>query len=64
MNKIARYFSEVREELKKVSWPKRKQVAYDTTSVIITIVISILLLVLIDAAFAKLVNLVIIGDSI
>lgn len=64
MNKISRYFKEVKQELMKVSWPKKSQVINDTVSVLATVVISIAFLAAADFLFSKLANLILIGEKI
>lgn len=50
---IKRYFKETKAEMKKVSWPTRKEVLQHTEVVIISIVIIGLALWLVDLAFGK-----------
>lgn len=50
---IKRYFKETKAEMKKVSWPARKEVLQHTQVVLISIIIIGLALWLVDLAFAK-----------
>jgi preprotein translocase subunit SecE len=54
--KIARYFREVVEELKKVSWPKKSEVAKLTATVIILSAIVGLYLGGLDVLFTSLLS--------
>ncbi len=46
--KIFRFFREVRLEMKKVTWPNRKEITGSTTVVIITVIIVSIYLGIID----------------
>ncbi|NLM43080.1 MAG: preprotein translocase subunit SecE [Clostridiales bacterium] len=50
---IKRYFRETKAEMKKVSWPEKKEVLQHTQVVIISIVVIGLALWLVDLVFAK-----------
>lgn len=54
IKKIKDYFIGVVEEAKKVSWPSRKQLYYNTLSVIGVIAGMTIVFGLIDSGFAKL----------
>lgn len=59
---VVAYFRSIIVEIKKISFPTRKQVITDSTVVLGAIVISILLIGLFDGAISKLIkNLVIKG---
>ncbi len=59
---ILDYFRSVVVEIKKISFPARKQVITDSTVVLSAIILSILLIGLFDGAISKLIkNLVIKG---
>jgi preprotein translocase subunit SecE len=49
----AAFFREVRGELRKVAWPTRAEVANYSTIVFISLVFIIILIFLLDLAFAK-----------
>jgi preprotein translocase subunit SecE len=53
IQKIIVFFQEVRSELKKVSWPSKKDVVGATTVVIITTLIMGLFLGIIDLVLSK-----------
>lgn len=57
-HKIMRFFREVRVELKKVTWPNRKQTAGSTVVVIILVFIIASFLGLVDFGLSKLVQIV------
>ena len=57
-HKTMRYFREVRVELKKVTWPNRKQTAGSTVVVIILVFIIATFLGLVDFGLSKLVQVV------
>jgi preprotein translocase SecE subunit len=63
MKFITNYFSEVRQELAKVSWPKRDIVIGHTTSVFISIAVAIFILSGIDFIFSKIANIMFIGGK-
>lgn len=54
-----KFFRETKAEMKKVSWPSRKDVFRHTQVVIISIVFIGLILWLVDLAFGSIVNLLI-----
>ena len=58
---IGNYFVESYGELKKVTWPSRKDTINLSIIVIISILISMLFLTLIDWGLAKIINLLIGG---
>ncbi len=52
------YLKEVREELKKVSWPGRQQVISESAAVFLMVVISATFIYLVDSLFSTLSKLV------
>jgi preprotein translocase subunit SecE len=58
MKKIARYFKESWNELKKVSWPKRGEVVHYTWVVIISTLVFALVLGLVDIGIGQLMDLI------
>ena len=50
-NKIARFFREVKSEMKKVVWPSRKQVIKNTLIVIAAVVVIGILIWVLDVLF-------------
>lgn len=59
LNKITNYFSQSFQELKKVSWPTKKETVNLTIIVGISIIVAMLFLTGIDWVLSKVVNLVI-----
>jgi preprotein translocase subunit SecE len=59
LHKITNYFSQSYRELKKVTWPTKKETVNLTIIVGISIIIAMLLLTGIDWILSKIVNLVI-----
>lgn len=57
--KVKRFLSEVAVELKKVSWPSRKETANMTGVVIVLIFILGAFLALVDGLLAKIIGLII-----
>ncbi len=55
--KISRFFRDVRSELKKVSWPNRKELTKSTFVVLATVVVASLAMVLIDSVFSNIIKL-------
>ena len=53
MRKLIQFLKEVRLELKKVSWPSRKELVGSTTLVIVVSVLAGLFLGLLDIVFFK-----------
>lgn len=50
-NRIARYFKELKSEMKKVVWPSKKQVIKNTLIVIAAVVIIGVVIWILDAVF-------------
>jgi preprotein translocase subunit SecE len=59
MNKIIQFFKEAFGELKKVSWPTRKEVWESTQVVVASVLIISVFLGLVDVLFGFLIKLVI-----
>jgi len=56
MNKAIKFLTEVKEELKKVSWPSPQQVKIATFAVIVFTLVVSLYLWICDLAFSKFIN--------
>ena len=56
--KVKQFLVEARNELKKVTWPTRKQALASTSVVIIVVVIVSLFLGMVDFGLAKIIKLV------
>ena len=50
-NKIARYFKELKSEMKKVVWPSKKQIIKNTLIVIAAVVLIGIVIWILDAVF-------------
>ncbi len=50
-NKVVRFFKEIKSELKKVTWPTKKQVLNNTLIVIAVVVIIGIIIAIFDAIF-------------
>ncbi len=57
--KVKQFLKEVKTELKKVSWPSRRQVIDSTTVVLVTVGVVGLFLWLVDVGLQHLVSLII-----
>jgi len=57
--KVIQFFKEVKNELKKVTWPGRKEVINSTIVVLIATAVLTLFLYLVDVGLSKLVGMVI-----
>ncbi|MGA1845140.1 MAG: preprotein translocase subunit SecE [bacterium] len=57
--KMIQFFKEVKNELKKVSWPGRREVINSTIVVLIATAVITLFLYLVDVGLSKLVGMVI-----
>lgn len=55
--RIGKFFKEARSEIRKVTWPTPKQVARDTLTVIVIVVISALFIGVIDFVFKSLIGM-------
>jgi preprotein translocase SecE subunit len=58
---LVRYFSEILNELKKVVWLSRREIAYLTTLVIIVVIVTGIVLGALDYGFSELVSRVFMG---
>ncbi len=50
---IAKFFREAKSELKKVSWPDKKQLVHNTIVILVFILIATAILSVLDIGFAK-----------
>ncbi len=57
MQKITKFFKEIRGELKRVTWPDRKQVINSTVVVLVTVLISATFLYIVDIGLQQLLSL-------
>lgn len=58
MGRIGKFFREVRSEMKKVSWPKRKELVNSTITVLATVIFFVLFFAVIDTGISKLIRLI------
>ena len=58
-NKITRFFSEVKTEMKKVSWSSRKELISSSGIVIVSVFLLALFIGIVDFVISRVVNLVI-----
>ena len=58
MQKVKDFFNEVVVELKKVTWPDKKQVTTSTVVVLLLVFLTALYLSVVDFGFGKLVSLI------
>ncbi len=56
--KMKGFFNEVVAELKKVTWPTRKQVTTSTLVVIVVVIVTALYLNVVDLGFSYLISLI------
>ena len=56
---VARFFSGVRAEARKVVWPERKETMQSTLMVVVMVLVLSLFLWLVDSSFSALVQMVI-----
>ncbi|MFW6238948.1 MAG: preprotein translocase subunit SecE [Halanaerobiales bacterium] len=54
--KIARFFRQVKGELKKVNWPSQEELKSYTLVVIFTVVVLIIFVGLVDMGFSKIIT--------
>ena len=59
MKRITEFFSEVAREMKKVSWPKRKELTKYTIMVVTTVLFMALFFTVVDLGISELIRLVI-----
>lgn len=55
--KVGRFFREVRAELRKVSWPNRKELTNNTLVVIVTVVVMAAIVSIFDVSLTALFSL-------
>ena len=58
LKRVSRYLREVRQELKKVTWPSKEELISSTVVVLVTVAFFILLIGAMDFIFAELVRFV------
>jgi preprotein translocase subunit SecE len=58
-NKITRFVTEVKTELKKVSWPTREELISSTIVVLVSVAIMAVFVGTCDLVFSRLINLLI-----
>jgi preprotein translocase subunit SecE len=56
--KVINFIKEARTELKKVTWPNRKQLISSTIVVIITVIIVAIFLGVVDLVFSRIVTII------
>lgn len=56
--RLIQYFKEVRSELRKVTWPNRKELTQYTTVVFVSVFIVAFVIWIVDSAFTGLLNLI------
>jgi len=59
LDRLARFLKEVRQEVKKVTWPQRKEVIGSTVVVIVAVFVVSFFLGLIDVTLQKLLSYII-----
>lgn len=57
-NKALKFFRETKSEMKKVSWPDKKQLFHNTVIILVFIIIATVFLSLVDAGFEKALSLI------
>ncbi|KQL41418.1 MULTISPECIES: preprotein translocase subunit SecE [Bacillaceae] len=58
MGRIGKFFREVKSEMKKVSWPKRKELVNSTVTVLATVLFFVVFFAVIDTGLSKLIRLI------
>jgi preprotein translocase subunit SecE len=58
MGRIGKFFRDVKSEMKKVSWPKRKELVNSTITVIATVVFFVLFFAAADTGISSLIRLI------
>lgn len=58
MSRIIEFFRNVRKEMRKVTWPKRKELTSYTITVITTVVILAVFFAIVDTGISELVRLI------
>ncbi|MFF2879300.1 preprotein translocase subunit SecE [Gottfriedia sp. NPDC057991] len=58
VGRIGKFFREVKSEMKKVSWPKRKELVNSTVTVLATVIFFVVFFAVIDTGLSKLIRLI------
>ncbi|MDQ0177379.1 preprotein translocase subunit SecE [Bacillus chungangensis] len=58
MSRIIEFFRNVRKEMRKVTWPKRKELTSYTITVITTVVILAVFFAIVDTGISELIRLI------
>ncbi|PGL67725.1 preprotein translocase subunit SecE [Bacillus sp. AFS055030] len=58
MGRIGKFFREVKSEMKKVSWPKRKELVNSTVTVLATVLFFVVFFAVVDTGLSKLIRLI------
>jgi preprotein translocase subunit SecE len=58
MQRITKFFSEIAREMRKVSWPRRKELTRYTITVLSTVIFFALFFEVIDFGISKLIRLI------
>lgn len=58
MGRIGKFFRDVKSEMKKVSWPKRKELVNSTITVVATVVVFVLFFAVLDTGISELIRLI------
>ncbi|UPM54455.1 preprotein translocase subunit SecE [Gottfriedia acidiceleris] len=58
VGRIGKFFREVKSEMKKVSWPKRKELVNSTVTVLATVLFFVVFFAVIDTGISKLIRLI------
>ncbi|MDP4106725.1 preprotein translocase subunit SecE [Neobacillus sp. PS3-12] len=58
MQRITKFFSDIAREMRKVSWPKRKELTRYTITVLSTVIFFALFFEVIDFGISKLIRLI------
>ena len=56
-NRVVKFFKETKAELKKVTWPGRKQLIHNTLVILFFVIITCIILSVCDVAFSWLLDL-------
>ena len=58
-SRIAKYFRDVRSEMKKVVWPSKKDVKTNTITVLVVVIAAAVVLIVLDLIFGGAIHLVV-----
>ncbi len=58
-NKLVKFFKETKAEMKKVTWPGKKQLIHNTLIILVFIVITCIILSIFDVAFTSLLDIIV-----